>query len=1256
MINPNPTTRRLDLLYPCKPSDPLPLAAVVTSSSSSDVGIVIVYPTSGRILYWENVDSVQSLSLFQQRHQVVEGSVLGILSRDTIERLIDAESAGYLLLFTSGRLAHLTIRDTQGRPHINVLALDTGVNGWLSSWTHALSRGWREKITSIRTRPSKTKGQVEAISLNGEGVFKSWDLSWAGNSRFENEHKALEKIWDALIESRIMDPTVREDVKTLDFALLSGTQSGPQGALAVPNDHGLHVITLVGIQAAASTRYALVELLILSETTSIKRVIPIIFDTRKELRDSNAQLLIPEPERVAFIVSDDAVVIASLDQPRQSISSPDEQLFAESFGPVVPFQDVIYFQRDKGATITTAAVEPPTHYNKHDQSSAVLFTEAAGLVRVAALESSGKEQPSEHRQPTVKSKIEQAVFYGTNTENILDFTVSEESKFSLADVEAAALRLSNEIVNTRTPYLPEVDVSMYDHLDKRANALQDLMQYLKTYYPGISRQTRWQLLWNAEKVRAASGMWRAYEKHLDGKKPGISTLLDQLVIALNEKSKEPLDPEVGQLDAVRQFFTKDVSKIERIFANAARVISDSFEKGLAGVVHIVRWIIECDELWFQAFEPVFGLREIPSNRELYGLESEDVHNGILRSGYAGLPEFWTSRLNLANGIRYCNRYFRRVAFMALHKREKEISEESTKLIAAHQPRLVKICCQMYVERYRWLLEQDDEELKNSGRALKDEYETKIVPDEFKGLAALGHAEQGIKVAEQLREIPALVDLILGELIFYADSYDDTQSSPADRANSKKRIDILENQAHRYFKTFGDRFSTAFYAAEIRDRHLGDLLTKKYGQPGQLTSFLRSDSSCAKFSWINDIINEKEPTEAARALTTVATKQELNIWSKKIELSLAKLALLSEKAPTSSPAENTRRKSLSQNKINADLLKQNHRELVILDIQQQLYRHVRPIVLTALDEAGALDAVVDEYGRTVRNARPHHHELLRNSFEQLLKHQAMAPSTLIDVLTLMDHVHSESNTDDIAGNEFILALKVLDASDMRETIDKDDGEGETTARLIWKRLFVHDDWKAINDTTGKSDSEVAEILESTALFATLKEGTARCEAQIFLGCVPTRANQVTAILNSKPAFAIRPPADVLGAGSSAADLEARFPEPDLRKGFVKDNLQDDKLLQEHMKSARIDYWFNIVKDMALQVAEDEADRMAQDAEQFRQFMIEYKAPEPENDLVDEEEEMVNGVDAGYMEEETEEDEYMISGGRGYAADDEDGEVA
>jgi hypothetical protein len=147
------------------------------------------------------------------------------------------------------------------------------------------------------------------------------------------------------------------------------------------------------------------------------------------------------------------------------------------------------------------------------------------------------------------------------------------------------------------------------------------------------------------------------------------------------------------------------------------------------------------------------------------------------------------------------------------------------------------------------------------------------------------------------------------------------------------------------------------------------------------------------------------------------------------------------------------------------------------------------------------------------------------------------------------------------------------------------------------------------------------------------------------------------LNSKPAFAIRHPANVIGAGSSVADLEARFPESDLRKGFVKDNFQDDKLLQELIKSARMEYWFNVVKDMALQAAEDEADEMAQDAERFRQFMTEYKAPEPENNIVDEEEdEMVNGVDTGYMEEETEDDEHMMSGGRGYAADDEDVEMA
>lgn len=1265
----SPHNLRLALPVRCKSTEPHPLAAVVASGSSTEVGLLLVYPSSGKVFYWENIDSIQALSLSQQRKQLVEGSVTGLLSRDTIDQLIDAESAGYLLLFSSGKLAHLTIRDAQGRPQISISSLNPSAStSWLGGWTHALGRGWRERISSIKTRPSATKGQVEVIGLNGDGVLKTWEISWAGNSNFIAEYNAFEEIRAALIRSHALGDEARHDFKTLDFVLLTESHASQQALITLASARGMQVLVLVGIQTATAMRYALVEVNISSNAVRMTRVLPIAFETaNSNIYDVQPRLLLPKPEHTVFIVLEDQVFVISLDEQQQEVNSPDDQLRAESFGPDMPFQDVIYFRKDKGATIETAAVEKLSHHHKHEQASIVLLTKATGIVRIIATDPMLRIQSPERFQVTPKSKLEQAVFYGSDPENILDFSNVSATSFSIGEVEEAVLDLSKEIIDTKTRYLPGLGPSMDAHLDIRAKALRDLMTFLRAHYPMISRRLRWQLFWDAEKVSAARGMWQAYEKQMQTKEQGVSSLfLDHLMLALHEKYKEPLRPEVGQLDPVRQWFAKDVSRLDRILSNSSHVLTEPMQKGVGNMSHFMRWMIECEELWFAAYESVYSFRENPSNLELYGLINEDLQNGILRSGYAGLDEFWTARSTNVNAIRMCTRYFRKTV-LSIQKSGKEANQEKAQQIASYQPRLVSICCLIHTERYRWLLEQDDDQSKASGEAVKKDYETSIAHEEIAGLASLGEAEAGMKLAEELHEIPALVDLILDELVFSADSHDDPTATPVGQANTKRRISILEERVQRYFRTFGDEFASAFYAAQIRDRHLGDLLSKTYGRPGQLTTFLRSDPSRAKFSWINDVINEKEMGRAAQALSTAATNQEHNIWSKKIELSLAKLALLSEHPPESTPLMTARRKSITLNKQNRELLAQNRRDATILDIQEQLYRHVRPIIVTALDDAGASDAIMTTYGEHLKD-RPQLQELLRRGFEQLLKHEAMAPTTLIDVLSLMGHVHSESAPDDIANREYLLALTVLDASSLRDSLGQPGGEGYVMARLIWKRLFVSDNWKEINNTIGKSDSQVEGVLTDTALFKTFKLGESQCQFNPHHFSKAHAANSHSAIFNSgNPVYAILHPSDVLKAGSSQSDLSHRFSEADLLSGFVKDNSKDDKTLQSYINSARLEYWIEAVRKLAVKKVEEDAEAAAEEAEAFREFQMEYQAPvieNPEEDDEEEEEEeaVLNGVeeeygegdDPTYVDEgvyQDEEQEHMMHGGRGYSVDED-----
>src|SRR5690606_38217356 len=97
------------LPYPSKhASDPLPLGSLVTPSTSSDEpGLVIVMPMSGKVAYWESISSAATLDFIRQQRSGVEDSISGMYSGEHVTQLVNAGSAGFVLVFSSGRLAYL---------------------------------------------------------------------------------------------------------------------------------------------------------------------------------------------------------------------------------------------------------------------------------------------------------------------------------------------------------------------------------------------------------------------------------------------------------------------------------------------------------------------------------------------------------------------------------------------------------------------------------------------------------------------------------------------------------------------------------------------------------------------------------------------------------------------------------------------------------------------------------------------------------------------------------------------------------------------------------------------------------------------------------------------------------------------------------------------------------------------------------------------------------------------------------------------
>lgn len=280
------------------------------------------------------------------------------------------------------------------------------------------------------------------------------------------------------------------------------------------------------------------------------------------------------------------------------------------------------------------------------------------------------------------------------------------------------------------------------------------------------------------------------------------------------------------------------------------------------------------------------------------------------------------------------------------------------------------------------------------------------------------------------------------------------------ATSLKLEARLNSQLQQYFRMFGEEWADASFASYPS----GYLLRQAGPFKSELTRFLRSDPSQNKIEWINDVVSEHDYTSTAKALTTVAQQDETSLWNKKVELSIAKLALA---------ATNETQSAVATPSLD---------EIQLVKIQEQLHEYIRSFLYNAVDEAAELELAMEIFGGAVKDT-PNLGDLLEQGIDALLRHQALDPDQLIDILTLMNRTSHLVEANDMADKESYYALRVLKHSGFAADRQRFD----MLLKIIWQRCFLRDDWDEINDTSSKADEIAAGDLEATKLYQTMDEG-------------------------------------------------------------------------------------------------------------------------------------------------------------------------
>ncbi|KAI0455846.1 Non-repetitive/WGA-negative nucleoporin C-terminal-domain-containing protein [Xylaria acuta] len=1180
----SPESFTFTLPYPSKHStDPLPLGLLVSPSAScSEPGLVVVMPTSGKITYWESISSATTLDFMRQQRTGVEDSISGMFSGERVIQLLNVEAAGgFVLAFSTGRIAYLSVRDAQGRPKVSVQFLRTGLGpssgGFLGSIRNVLSHSALQgDIAAVRADRSSKHGESTVVAATSKGRVNSWRIHRGGHHDLLAELDVRSAVLEAVRHADGSSSTLSSDsFKIVDFCFvpkgMSSTYIDMSKLRQLPaSDNQQHLLLLTSLDDKHLCRYSLVEVVLhngppqenLVDIGMVRSISS--FSTPPDAHAlSKPRLYLPKPAVIAFLVFDHATVVASIAQPPES---PDSQIMQDNHTLPTAFEDVIDLRRDPTLEIVGSGFEEPQIYDLEDEvrsarirtknPTAVLLVRGVGTIRVAVLDCMRFASVTPPRL-TAKIKLEQAVFFGIKEDNPLIFDVQHNIRFSDKEYGEAALELSEEILTSAGPHLSPLAARLDDNIKDRVRYLDKMMAHIKSIGVNLDRTVKWQLLWNAEKMHVASTLWRKHEEFLHIR-PASSkkTIVAEIVEYIRSEEKSKPDRAKGETDELRHWFIHDIHRMELFIAWGYEVIKHN-SKAKLDTTALTRLISEASDIYNSTIRDAFAFRQ--THLELYGLKGEKLNHGIL-DDYAGLPTPWTANRFVANNVK------RQVELATewVKQGPESLTEEQTSLVEKIReilPEMAEVYLSVLQELTRWNLASGDPKLVAEGQKYEELYKedrhAKVVL-----LSQSGNWEAAIKIAETHRSLRALAEVLTREIDLLRDklSVPDISADQIERIES--RMAEKEDKVRGYFDVYGDDFAFPFYDYLFTTYGV-DALLEYVGDKRYKTMYLRTRPELAKISWINDIVGEEDIDHAADTLLDLGLAREQQVWNKKIELSLGKLARMAE---CSRPASKASMPTIQEASINGTTedarLDAIDKELAVISIQNEFYdTQIRPVISVALDEAEEPGLVQEAFGLQVPKKYKILAQLFEDAMKRLLKHEALDPLTLIDLLTM---INLPPETKENIADQFFLALQVASNG-------LHDDERHQAERLIWRRCFLREDWTVINNTSMKDDEETMDVLGQTDLF------------QLYCTLYAHQTNRRTKIAHRRLA-----PSQ--SAGVYTQTLDRRF--ANMEKGYREKMLEamrwEDSDLRKHIETHRLEEWTKETQKLAEQAVDQSYD--------------------------------------------------------------------
>jgi nuclear pore complex protein Nup133 len=429
------TTQHFDpvvLTFPVRSQEPSLASLVSPNAGNHEPGLILVKPVTGQVAYWDAVGSAVAEGLIQRAGVQ---TTIPLVNGETIAYLCNAEPAGFVVSTSIGALWNISVRDTEGRPHLSFVGMTNTKGAWLSGLKSFIGGNQgRTDIVALKAgvRDGNTERR-EVFTATKRGGLERWELARGGVYRLTGQGDVLANMQEILRQQLVSDPMI----SVVDVA-------------SVPTTNGSSdkLVILTSYPSQNSSRYVL--FLCLFNESQPPRILtgtllppsPSEYSSLRPATFSQPQIYVPSPGKTAFIAYSRGFSIIALPSESEDWAYCDTVTFRDDHAQL---RIIASGQED--------LITDSSSHRKLRNPGMVLVIQGAGVVRCETFDNElGNIRVSTSGTNWIQSKIEQAVFYGGSGENPLDFQPRSEWDWRLHEVENVALKISNEILTSSKPF------------------------------------------------------------------------------------------------------------------------------------------------------------------------------------------------------------------------------------------------------------------------------------------------------------------------------------------------------------------------------------------------------------------------------------------------------------------------------------------------------------------------------------------------------------------------------------------------------------------------------------------------------------------------------------------------------------------------------------------------------------------------------------------------------------------------------------